>query len=194
MARCKNKDQTCSIHGCGKRAYSRGYCVTHYGRYSRHGDPLVCLATPKFAAHNFLIKAASYQGSECLIWPYRRDNNGYGRVSYDGHRMTASRAVCILANGPPDGEKLVAAHSCGNGHLGCVNPNHIRWATYLENSADAVEHERIPRGEKSWKAKLTDAEVLSIRQSNEPTAFLAQKFTISRSHIHSIKSGRRRAA
>jgi hypothetical protein len=30
----------CSIEGCGKPAYTRGWCAAHYFRFRRHGDPL----------------------------------------------------------------------------------------------------------------------------------------------------------
>jgi hypothetical protein len=29
----------CEVPGCGGRHYARGWCVTHYRRWQRHGDP-----------------------------------------------------------------------------------------------------------------------------------------------------------
>jgi 5-methylcytosine-specific restriction endonuclease McrA len=34
-------ERTCSIDGCNKPSRVRGWCVTHYHRFNRHGDPLV---------------------------------------------------------------------------------------------------------------------------------------------------------
>ena len=33
------EDHTCSVGGCGKKHYSRGYCTAHYYKFLRHGDP-----------------------------------------------------------------------------------------------------------------------------------------------------------
>lgn len=68
-------------------------------------------------------------------------NHGFpAQVKFNFRRMAASRAMCILANGlPPDG-KTFAIHSCGNGHLSCVNPKHLRWGSPKENAQDARLH------------------------------------------------------
>jgi hypothetical protein len=34
------KPSACSVEECGKRAWSRGYCQSHYHRWKRYGDPL----------------------------------------------------------------------------------------------------------------------------------------------------------
>jgi hypothetical protein len=36
-----HSEPPCSIAGCGKEAYSRSWCTTHYNRWCRHGDPLL---------------------------------------------------------------------------------------------------------------------------------------------------------
>lgn len=33
-------DRSCSVPGCGKPHYARGYCNPHYQRWKKHGDPL----------------------------------------------------------------------------------------------------------------------------------------------------------
>lgn len=37
---------TCSISGCAKGVFGRGWCQTHYGRWWRNGDPLVVKLDP----------------------------------------------------------------------------------------------------------------------------------------------------
>ena len=31
---------TCAVSGCDEAIKARGYCMSHYGRLLRHGDPL----------------------------------------------------------------------------------------------------------------------------------------------------------
>lgn len=36
----------CTIPDCEKREFARGWCTTHWRRWSRHGDPLAYVGTP----------------------------------------------------------------------------------------------------------------------------------------------------
>lgn len=84
--------------------------------------------------------ALPFEGNECLEWPYSGNNWGYGQLTVAGRLVVASRFVCEIAHGDPPTPEYQAAHSCGNGHLGCVNPQHLRWATPKENSADKIRN------------------------------------------------------
>lgn len=81
-----------------------------------------------------------YTGDDCLLWPFSKSNKGYGTINHDGRNLTVSRFLCAEVNGPPPTPDHVAAHSCGRGHTGCVNPRHLRWATRTENEADKIIH------------------------------------------------------
>ena len=37
----KNHPDTCSIEGCGRPFYGKGWCAMHYMRWRRTGDPLL---------------------------------------------------------------------------------------------------------------------------------------------------------
>lgn len=78
----------------------------------------------------------SYDGDECLTWPYAKDGHGYGQLFRGGRNFTVSRLVCIEVNGPPPGPDYDAAHTCDNGHLACVAKRHIVWKTHAENMLD----------------------------------------------------------
>lgn len=39
--RNQSRQGTCSVEGCDTQRFQRGYCRIHYGRWYRHGDPLV---------------------------------------------------------------------------------------------------------------------------------------------------------
>jgi len=45
--RAPHVPKTCSIDGCGKVAAARSWCKTHWGRWSRHGDPTKVLQVHK---------------------------------------------------------------------------------------------------------------------------------------------------
>ena len=104
--------------------------------------------------------AMGYEGDTCLIWPYGRNGSGYGML---GSKI-ASRLICERSNGSSPSRDHVAAHSCGNGHIGCVTKKHIRWATPTENMADMIAHGTSTRGDRSPNAKLAEADVREIRR------------------------------
>jgi hypothetical protein len=104
----------------------------------------------------------------------------------------ASRVMCILAHGPAPSPLHVAAHSCGKGTDGCVNPKHLRWATEKENYEDAVAHGVAARGERHGSAILTEKAVAEIREKGvKNKSELAQKFGVSVWTIYNVCSGKR---
>lgn len=126
---------------------------------------------------------------DCVLWPYGRMANGYGRIKVDGFTHNAHRLVCTWKNGPAPSDTHEAAHSCGN-RL-CVNPRHVRWATREENMADKIIHGTDPRGESNWSAKLTAEDVREIIASNEPGVTLAARFGVCSATISFIRRGLR---
>jgi hypothetical protein len=116
----------------------------------------------KGRAFAWLQEHIGFSGDECLIWPMSRDDKGYGQLGYLGGVYKAHRLMCILAHGEPPTQTHAAAHECGNGHLGCVNPNHLEWKTPSANTMDAVRHGRYGHGV-GWKGKLTARSVSEIK-------------------------------
>jgi hypothetical protein len=90
----------------------------------------------------------AYEGDDCLIWPHAKNEHGYAIVLKDGKNKLVSRIICEAVNGPPPSEKPESLHSCGNGHLGCVNKRHLRWGTHAENMAEMAVHGRSNLGRK----------------------------------------------
>jgi hypothetical protein len=147
----------CSVEGCSKRAKAKGFCNRHYCRFLRWGNPLGVTRSYWGDALAHLERVVSSPLEEkCVFWPFARDGHGYGRLSYKGKVVSAHRLVCIKTHGEPSAEKNDASHSCGNGHLGCVNPQHIRWATHAENMKEASLHGRISAGQR--RRRLMEAE------------------------------------
>lgn len=111
---------------------------------------------------DFIRAHQKYAGDDCLIWPYSRDWQGYGQFGYLGKMLRASRFMCEQVNGPAPDDKPFALHTCGKGHLGCCNPNHLYWGTPGDNQRDMVEHgnAKKPGGRRQ---KLSDEQVAEIR-------------------------------
>lgn len=182
-------NRLCSADDCNKPALTRGLCNAHYLRAWRHGSPYAG-GTSKGAAPEFLNRALAYEGSECLTWPFSTVN-GYGQIRIDGRSQLVSRIVCEAENGPAPTENMEAAHSCGNGHLGCVARKHLRWATRAENRQDMIDHGRSIRGEKNHFAKLTEADVRDIKRSYafKTNRAIASEYGVDASLISKINSG-----
>ena len=188
--RCQVAAQSlCIIDNCRKpvRVKSRGWCQSHYLRWLRHGNPLAG-GTPLGSGMALIQTALETETDECVIWPFGTNGQGYGLVTVGGKHHAAHRVVCKLAHGEPPSPELFALHRCGNGHLGCVNPRHLRWGTAKENSADRNLHGTGQRGEKSNSAKLTECqarEILSLKGKMSQRA-IAAKFGVGQRTISDI--------
>lgn len=180
----------CSVDGCDNPARPIGMCQKHYHRMWRNGT-LEIKRAAKGDAEKFIeqLVADRDDGQDCIQWPFCDKGNGYGVLTYKGQDDTyAHRAVCEEINGPPPSPGHYAAHSCGNGHDGCVQPNHLRWATPKENGKDMVSHGRSQRGQRNCNVKLSEDDVRLIRKLY-PTvsqADLGKKFGVNQASISAI--------
>lgn len=162
---------TCSIDGCAKPHYARGWCRTHYSRWQRNGDPLLLRRTPQGSVcsvgncqdepHSKGMCSSHYKrrmrhgdptagrlsgsletlfwakvdkhgpvhsrlGTRCWIWTASK-SFGYGQFQAKrAHRLSYQ----LLKGSIPD--DLPLDHLCHNRE--CVNPDHLRPATYKENN------------------------------------------------------------
>lgn len=141
----------CSIPNCGKPVYGHGWCCGHNRRWRLYGSPLGGRTTPgellRYYTETVLPHADK---TNCLAWPFGRSTKGYGKIWIDGRSFIVSRLACEAINGPPPTPEHEAAHNCGKGHEGCVNPLHVRWATRTENFADKLIHGTSNRGARHW--------------------------------------------
>lgn len=127
--------------------------------------------------------------ADCWEWTGTRNGNGYGRAWMDSKWVAAHRHSYIQFKGPvPDG--LHVRHLCHN-RL-CCNPDHLDVGTAKENAQDSIDAGRFIRGAASGNAKLTDADVIAIRQNPTQlkTRELAEKFGVSAGTISNIKTGK----
>ena len=84
--RQKSTPKTCKIEGCISKAVAFGLCQMHRRRLALYGSPHKTKTTPKGAAIMFLRDLIDNppSNSECVMWPFYRDDQGYGSVSFEG--------------------------------------------------------------------------------------------------------------
>ena len=113
--------------------------------------------------------------TDCVLWEGKTDRDGYG---YEG-RGRAHRLAYAAVHGPiPAG--LHVLHSCDNPP--CVNVEHLFLGTNLDNIRDKVAKGRArgpARGSGHFNARLTEADVVWIRESNLPLKEMAQQLNVS---------------
>ena len=188
MTQCKAND--CDRSADRSANGRAGYCSMHYQRVKKFGDPSVIKSVPR-PALDWIESHKNHDGNECLSWPFHVGKDGYGRIHDPdkGNKLTtASRYMLTQTQGEPPSDRHECAHSCGMGHKGCVNPQHLYWATPAENQADRVKHKTSNRGERQWKSKLTADDVLAIRNlsSSKSAREISEMFHVSPGAIYSI--------
>lgn len=97
----------------------------------------------------------------CWLWLGSLTDKGYGRlmIKYVMHR--AHRFSWELHNGGI-AENFFVLHKCDN--PSCANPDHLFLGTQRDNMEDKAIKGRAPKGEASALAKLTEKQVISIRE------------------------------
>ena len=85
-------------------------------------------------------------------------------------------------------EGLVLRHTCDNDM--CVNPEHLLKGTHQDNSDDMVRRGRVAKGKRVASSKLTDQEVLEIRDLYSKTEYtqsqIANIYGVSQRQISNI--------
>lgn len=141
----------------------------------------------------WLFEHAGHSGKNCLKWPFPYSKLvGYPQFGYHGKVLYAHRFMCELKNGAPPSPKSEAAHTCGNAHMQCVNPNHLVWKTRKGNAEDRLAHGNYQDHVGMQHFRLRPAQVDEIRalKGIESQYALAERFGVSRCSISSIHTGR----
>ncbi len=130
------------------------------------------------------IEKISFGSSGCWYWIACINKHGYGtfakklahRISWEIHKGSIDPGLCVL-------------HKCDV--PSCVNPDHLFLGTHRENMEDMAIKNRGKnriKGELNLKHKLTEKQVLEIRELNKKLSYLelSNKFNISRSNIYKV--------
>lgn len=191
LAAFMSSSSLCKAAGCTKPdpGNRKGYCYAHYLRLWRHGDANAG-GYSRGQARRFIDDHVNFQGDQCLQWPFFRNNGGYGDIQHPTIEGLAHRVMCVLAHGWPVDNNDEAAHLCGKGHEGCVNPRHLAWKSRIDNIHDKVDHGTQPWGQDVHFAKLTLEQAKRVKYGNEPGTTMAKELNVSTQTIYNIRANR----
>jgi hypothetical protein len=138
----------------------------------------------------FLRAHVGHTGNNCLIWPLSGDRDGYGIFGFEGKNYKAHRWMCEATHGPAPTPEHHAAHECGNGHRGCVNPQHLVWKTPTANARDRLRHGTVnPPGRPRRKLTVEQVREIIAMKGKKPHLEVAAIYNISDSQVRKIQQG-----
>lgn len=146
---------------------------------------------------------------ECWEWTGCKNKQGYGNFYINRKLLRPHRFSWIIHFGDiPQGEGyhgICVCHKCDN--PGCVNPRHLWLGTNMDNQVDSIKKGRHGHGhgknykkpnlsgEKNHQHKLTETEVLEIRDIYSTGLYyqktLALKYNVWQSTIWAIVNRKR---
>ncbi len=128
--------------------------------------------------------------SGCWIWKGARQRpDRYGTFGIGGKMYLSHRVAYELHKGNiPSGVHVL--HTCDIPY--CVNPEHLFLGTHQDNMTDKERKGRGNQceGKSHGNAKLTEHDVMEIRNSTETLKVLAVKYGVSFSLIGHIRNRR----
>ena len=116
--------------------------------------------------------------SGCWIWTGSVDRDGYGLIRA-GRKTLRAHRVSMLVNKQTDPIGRHVLHCCDV--PSCVNPDHLFIGDAFVNQVDSFSKSR------NSSAKVSHNDVLAIRLSDSPTAYLARKHSVSEWTIRRIR-------
>lgn len=113
------------------------------------------------------------------------DKDGYPKfkrnnTSYYMHRYVYEENFGEIPKG------LIVRHMCDN--TSCINPKHLILGTNKDNSEDMVMRKRSSTGVKNGQNKLSETEVIEIKNSDLSQMKLSKTYSVSQKTIWDIKN------
>lgn len=132
------------------------------------------------------LRNKTYEINGCWIWNGSLVR-GYGSARIDGKTRRVHRVMYEIVNGPiPKGKVIM--HTCDN--PSCINPDHLRCGTQLENIRDCILKGRKSPHPPPLRAKLSKDQVMEIKNSDTPNQELANLYGVHRKTIEDIRKGK----
>lgn len=128
---------------------------------------------------NFEAMISPEPNSGCWLWLGYTNRDGYGKFNVGGKIDGAHRVSYREYRGqiPPG---YLVLHSCDV--ASCVNPDHLRLGSDVENAADKAKRRRVHQ-------KISDQQVAEVRAATGRYRDIGEKYKISASLVCRIKSG-----
>ena len=128
--------------------------------------------------------------SGCWLWLANLDNKGYGRITVPNLGFVGAHRVSWEIANKRKTKKFIL-HKCDN--PACVNPDHLYAGTQRDNIRDRTQRNRWrpDRGMAHANAKLTDENILAIRNDLRSQRKIALDYKISQAAVSLIKTRRR---
>lgn len=127
----------------------------------------------------------------CTEFSGRRTKQGYGQVWFESKKVGAHRKAYVQYHNLTlkDIEGKIVRHTCDNPP--CINPEHLVLGTHADNMKDRNIRGRAAKGSKHGESKLSNEDVLAIRQSVGITLCeLGEKYGVHHSTISRVKNKR----
>lgn len=130
----------------------------------------------------------------CWLWAGAQIPDGYGSVFVEGRQQGTHRLAYEAKHGVGSANGLLVRHRCDT--PACINPDHLVLGTPAQNSKDAVERDRMARGERVAGVRLTADDVVAIRaryrsgDSQHGQRPIAREYGVSQRAISFLLSGR----
>lgn len=187
-------DRVCTEIGCSQPMYLRGLCRKDYREGMQTGK--IQRLWRRDESDEDKMKrfwstvAITADDERCWEWQ-GSSRDGYGWTSFKGKPLVASALAWFFTHGKFPEQWML--HKCDNPP--CVNPKHLFEGTHADNMRDKAQKGRcgVLKGEQSNFAKLTKADVLSIRQKiseGVPRTMIAKMFNVNYKAIWNINTRR----
>ncbi len=135
----------------------------HYTRWRRNGDPLKTINNVNPVTWEYMLSCSIVnETTGCIEWQ-KGKSEGYGLI-HVGKAVTRTHRLSYELNVGPIPRGLFVCHGCDN--RPCINPRHLFLGTQKANIVDASNKGRMARGENHYLTKLTENDVLAIREMN----------------------------
>lgn len=136
-----------------------------------------------------LLSRIDYRDDGCWMWLGAWSSSGYGAIC-DGKKTRGTHVVSYEVHIGPIPPGIFVLHECDN--KWCVNPKHLFLGTCQTNKDDEVAKGKHVFGSKQGQSKLTENDVLHIRNmmiKGQSPASIARLYNVSSTAIYYIRTG-----